>query len=75
MIQCNNYVILILLTILIGMIFGIMYQNLCELHGPNAKKICRKVFYSKRLNKYIQFGVHPMKCPQKSLLFDVNFSI
>lgn len=67
-VRFENYIIIILLAVIGGMILGIIYQAPCKLHGPNAKKICEKIFYSKKLNKYVQFGVHPVKCFQKKFI-------
>lgn len=61
----QNYLIVLFLAVAMGMIFGIMYKDTCQFHGPNAEKQCQRVLYSKRLKKCIQFGVRVIECPQK----------
>lgn len=67
----KNNLIILLLAIVFGIIFGIMYQNLCEVHGPNANKVCKQIFRSKKFNKCIQFGVYAIDCPKKNSLFNI----
>jgi hypothetical protein len=62
----SSLIIIILLSVVVGMVLGTIFGPTDRPHGPNAIDHCRKTYYSKKLNKYIKFGVRPLTCPKSS---------
>lgn len=59
-----TYSIIFLLSLIVGMITGIIFRPKNKYHGPNAEKEIQKIFYSKKLGKCIQFDIQLLNCPE-----------
>lgn len=57
-----NYIIIILFFFVTGMIMAVIIKPKYKYRGPNANEETNKLFYSKRTNQCIQFGIYPHKC-------------
>ena len=58
-------IIIILISIVTGMIVAIIVTSKTKYHGPNAKKVCKKIYYNSNTKKCLKFYVKPLMCPKK----------
>jgi len=52
-----NLLIILISSFCVGMIVGIIIKQKNYYHGPNARKVCSKVYWSKKNKKCIKFGI------------------
>ena len=58
-------IIVILISIAAGMIVAIILTSKTKYHGPNAKKVCKKIYYNNNEKKCLKFYIEPLMCPKK----------
>lgn len=57
-------IIIFLLSIVVGMFFGLITRPRNKFHGPNAKKETKKIYYNKKMGKCLKFNILPLDCPK-----------
>lgn len=64
-----HLVIILLVSMAVGMIIGLIVRPNDKIHGPNAKKQCRKLYYSNKMKKCVKFNIKPIICPKSKTKF------
>lgn len=59
-----SYLIIFLISLVVGMVAGIIFRSKDKQHGPNAEKEIQKKFYSQKLGKCIRFDIQLLDCPK-----------
>ena len=52
-----SYIIILLSSFSVGMILALIIRPKQYYHGPNAKKFCKRIYYDKKNNRCIKFGI------------------
>lgn len=60
-----SLLIILLVSIVIGMIIGLLTRSKDKYHGPRASKVREQIFYDPRAKQCVQFDVKPVVCPKK----------
>lgn len=60
-----TYLILLSLSVIIGMIIGIIFKPKDIYHGPNAKSQSKKIYLNKKTQKCFKFNIKVLNCPEQ----------
>jgi hypothetical protein len=58
------YLTILLISIVVGMLVGMIFKQKDKYHGPNAEKQSKKIYYNIKTRKCIRFGIKPLVCPK-----------
>lgn len=59
-----SYLIIFLLSIVGGMVIGLVMRKNISYHGPNAKSESKKMYVNKKNGTCIHFAIKPIDCPK-----------